>query len=83
MPEAYQTILAHITDIVGNISQTKGLARPVVRQSTRLLGGDLPLDSMDLATVVLELETRTGYDPFKEGFINFRTVDELARLYVQ
>lgn len=76
------SILKLIEDIIGNIAQSRGLPRPAVRESMRVLGGDLPIDSMDLASVVLELETQTGYDPFKAGFINFRTVGELARLYV-
>jgi acyl carrier protein len=48
---------------------------------TAILGGALPVDSLDLAAIVVELEKVTGRDPFREGFINFRTVRELARLY--
>jgi len=81
MSDAYQLVLQHIEEIVGDIAEAKGLARPTVGESMQVLGGDLPIDSIDLASVVLELETRTGYDPFKAGFINFRQVGELARLY--
>ena len=42
---------------------------------------DTPLDSMGLALVVVRLEEVTGIDPFEDGFINFRTVGELAALY--
>lgn len=49
---------------------------------TALLGGTVPIDSLDLATIVVELEAHFGVDPFKEGFIEFKTVDELAALYV-
>ena len=83
MAEDYKSVLAHIERVVGDIAQTKGLARPAVKESTRLLGGGLPVDSLDLATIVLQLETITGQDPFKAGFVNFRTVGELARLYTR
>lgn len=39
------------------------------------------LDSLDLALVVIMLEEKTGKDPFAQGFILFRTVEELAKLY--
>jgi acyl carrier protein len=81
MARDYQAVLNLIEDIIANLAQSRGLPRPAVRESMHVLGGELPLDSMDLASVVLELESRTGYDPFKAGFINFRTVGELARLY--
>jgi acyl carrier protein len=39
------------------------------------------MDSLDLAVLVVELEERIGKDPFKDGFVNFRTAGELADLY--
>ncbi len=42
---------------------------------------DAGLDSLDLALVIVKLEEATGYDPIAEGFIDFVTVDDLARLY--
>lgn len=39
------------------------------------------LDSLDLAIVIVKMEEKTGKDPFKEGFIPFSTIEELARLY--
>ncbi len=59
----------------------KGLPVPVIDRNTPILGGPLPLDSLDLAGIVVELETATGRDPFKDGFINFRTIGELANLF--
>ena len=41
---------------------------------------ELPIDSLDLATVVIELEVEMGIDPFKDGFISFPTARELAKL---
>lgn len=39
------------------------------------------LDSLGLSLVVVKLEEKTGKDPFSEGFINFRTIGELAKLF--
>lgn len=39
------------------------------------------LDSLDLAIVIVKLEEKTGKDPFKQGFIPFSTIQELANLY--
>ena len=47
---------------------------------TRILE-DTPLDSLQLALVVVKLEEATGKDPFSNGFLPFRTVGELAALY--
>ena len=39
----------------------------------------MPLIYLDLAVIVVELESRFGKDPFKDvGPIEFRTLDELA-----
>ena len=42
---------------------------------------DTALDSLALAEVLIVLEGKTRKDPFADGFINFRTVGELAKLY--
>ena len=48
---------------------------------TLLLGGRLGIDSLDLAAIVVNLSEIAQNDPFANGFIEFRTVGELARLY--
>jgi acyl carrier protein len=79
----YPSVLAEVERIICEIARSKKVKVPSVRESSRLLGGDLPIDSLDLSRVLVQLEAATGYDPFKEGFIDFRTVGELARLYVR
>lgn len=76
-----QDVVKQIETILGGIAQSKGMTMPKVEADTQLLGGALPIDSLDLATLVVELEQATGHDPFKRGFINFRTAGELANLY--
>jgi len=62
--------------------QERGLPVVEIGEETVLLGDATGLDSLDLATMVFELQQGTGYDPFADGFINFLTAGELARLFV-
>ena len=80
---SHTEILGHIQRILGDLASAKGDRIGTINESTRLLGGDLPIDSLDLAALVVELEQVTGRDPFQAGFIDFRTVGELSRLYSQ
>lgn len=48
---------------------------------TNLVGADFPFDSLDLATLVVEMQNRFDKNPFAEGFVNFTTVGELASLF--
>ncbi len=65
---------------VKSIAEDKGTSIGSVGADTILLGG-IGLDSLDLAVIVVELQEITGKDPFQEGFIEFRTVHELAVLF--
>ena len=76
-------ILGQIQRILADLVSAKGMQIGTVDESTQLLGGDLPIDSLDLATLVVELEQVTGRDPFVAGFIDFRTAGELSSLYAQ
>ena len=46
-----------------------------------LLNGPLDIDSLDLATLVVLLEEKTGKAPFSQGFVLFHTAGELAALF--
>jgi acyl carrier protein len=76
-------VRCHIEKIVNRLLAQKGLAALKLDDSSRFLGGEIPIDSLDLAVVITELERVTKKDPFKDGFRNFRTVGELAQLYVE
>ncbi len=45
------------------------------------LSASLKLDSLDLAVVVVALESELGLDPFRQGVAPVRTVGELIRVY--
>lgn len=78
-----QQILEKIEATVHQILSDKGLTPPKIAADTQLLGDDIGIDSLDLAMLVRELETVIGHDPFQNGFIEFRTAGELAKLYVK
>ncbi len=78
-----EEVLQHIQKLVNNALSDKGEDPQDVGPETELLGEELGIDSLDLAMLVRELEQITGHDPFKDGFIDFRTAGELAKLYVQ
>lgn len=71
----------NIAQIINITVSGRGKTVPQITEDTVLLGDELPIDSLDLAVLVVEMEQLTGKDPFKHGLINFRTVGELARLY--
>lgn len=75
------SMLDLIAEETGRILRDKGEAVPPITAATVFLGGDLPMDSLDLATLIVVLEGRTGCDPFRAGFHRFTTVGELAALY--
>jgi acyl carrier protein len=75
--EIFSLIEASLHEIL----KAKGAGPVRIAPETRLLGGEVPIDSLDLAQLVLELQQRTGKDPFANGFINFESVDDLSRLF--
>ena len=70
-----------IQSTVDRLLTQKGLTPVALMNDTRFLDGQISIDSLDLAVVVTELQQATSKDPFKDGFRNFRTVEELAKLY--
>lgn len=70
-----------VVEAINKQISDKGEPAPAIDENTALLGGSLPIDSLDLAVIVIQLRDATGRDPFENGFIDFRTVGDLARLY--
>lgn len=69
-----------VIEVIQAVLRDKSHEPPPLNADTVVLSG-AGLDSLDLAVVVIRLEERTGHDPFNAGFIHFRTIGELARLY--
>jgi acyl carrier protein len=76
-----QDILGLIFEETVRILQEKGAKIPALTPDVAFLGGSMEFDSLDLATLIVALEERTGADPFRSGFKDFTTVGELASLY--
>jgi len=74
-------LVERISVFINEIRSNKGLDALAVRESTSLLDGDSGFDSLDLAALVVDLQSATDYDPFYAGFINFTTAGELAALF--
>ena len=56
--------------------------RPASVSDDDLLGDEgLGLDSLDMATIVAELDAKLHIDPFANGAPSFRTVGEFVRLF--
>ena len=66
---------------IKRVVSARGLVVPDLIDDTRVLGGELSIDSLDLATVVVELQTRTSRDPFAGGFVPFETLGQLVKLF--
>ncbi len=74
---AFELIQQELTQILVE----KGVVAPVIGHDTVLLDGPLDIDSLDLATLVVQLEEKTGKTPFAQGFVLFHTAGELAALF--
>lgn len=70
-----------IREELTQILSDKGAATGEIAADTPLLNGPLDIDSLDLATLVVALEEKTGLTPFADGFVLFHTAGELAALF--
>ncbi len=78
-----EQVIERIIDIMARTLADKGVSAPKIIETSELLADDLGFDSLDLALLVRELEDLVGHDPFKDGFIEFRTIGQLADLYAR
>ena len=75
------TALDLIREELTQILTDKGAATGEITADTLLLNGPLDIDSLDLATLVVILEEKTGLTPFADGFVLFHTAGELSALF--
>jgi acyl carrier protein len=73
-------VKAIIKEELQKILATKGESIHQLTSRTIFLA-DLPMDSLDLATLIVNLEERIGIDPFRDGFKDFKSFGELCVLY--
>jgi acyl carrier protein len=77
----HAAVTALIDRRIREIAATKGAKMKPIAADTPLFEGVLPIDSLDLAALVVELEVTTGLEPFREGLVEFHTVGDLAALF--
>lgn len=65
---------------IADVLTQTGRSAPPLRDDL-VLSRDLKLDSLDLAQVVVQLETELGFDPFRKASISIDTVGDLINLY--
>ena len=70
-----------LRDELTAILRDKGATTGAIESDTVLLDGPLDIDSLDLATLVVVMEEKTGLTPFANGFVLFHTAGELAKLF--
>jgi acyl carrier protein len=76
-----EELFNHVRGLVEQSIRDGGNEPPEITEATVLLGSGIGLDSLGLATIVVELEEKTGVSPFSGGFVNFTTVGELVTLF--
>ena len=76
-----EELLGSINELVMRLVEAKGITPVRVTESTAILD-ELPLDSLDMATLLVHLERITGSDPFADVLPSFRTIGDLANYYL-
>ena len=71
-----------IVDTINKIRTDLG-RETVTPEDSDALTGELGLDSLDLAQLVVSLEKELGVDPFRDGSATARTLGELVQVYEQ
>lgn len=74
-------LLGSIEQFINEIRAAKGMPGVLLTPETSLVDGSIGIDSLDLAALVVELQTQTGKDPFADGFVNFEHASTLVDLY--
>lgn len=76
-----ELVRKHIKEVIDDTLKAKGLEACELTDETLVFGGDLEIDSLDLAGIVVNLSERCKKDPFALGFVEFHTVGDLVKLY--
>lgn len=71
-----------VVAVIQRVLQDSGRPVPALSDDENLTG-DIGLDSLDLAVLVVGLEQELGVDPFRAGAAPVATVGSLVDLYTQ
>lgn len=70
-----------IVAAIGRVLRESGRAVPEAIEDAFQFATDLKLDSLDMAVLVVSLESDLGVDPFRSGVAPVRTFGELVKVY--
>lgn len=70
-----------IVDTINQVRQDTGRVALAEIADAHALTGEIGLDSLDLAVLVVSLEKAFGVDPFRDGTATARNLGELVTVY--
>jgi acyl carrier protein len=70
-----------VLETIRQVCADKGHTPAGLTDDQPLGAGGLGLDSLDMATIVAELDMKLHIDPFANGNPTFQTVGDLVRLF--
>jgi len=71
-----------VADAIGRVLRDSGRPVPENIADEDTFAAKLKLDSLDMAVLVVALETDLGVDPFRSGVAPVRTFGELVSVYL-
>lgn len=77
---AQNNMAAEVAAVIDQVLRDSGRSVRAWRPEESLMG-DIGLDSLDLAVVVVQLEQRVGVDPFRSGSGGVRTFGDFVARY--
>jgi acyl carrier protein len=81
MDDIARQVKGAIAEVLSSRSALPPGGAAALSDDALLLGGDFEMDSLDLATMIVNLQDATGKDPFADEFVEFRTIGELVELF--
>ncbi len=75
-PEVRQVLVKTINKVRTDLGREE-----LTPQDSDALTGEIGLDSLDLAVLVVSLEKEFGVDPFRDGSATARTLGDLVDVY--
>lgn len=79
---SYDSVAKSIEGAIKRVLNDSGRPLPDSINSEDSFATELKLDSLDLAVLVVNLESELGVDPFRTGVAPVRTFGELVAVYV-
>ena len=82
MTDSKSNLRSSIVDAINKVRTDTG-RNAIEPEDNHTLTGEIGLDSLDLAVLVVTLQKALGVDPFRDGSATARTLGELVEVYQQ